>query len=471
MFALTAADQFENTVKQRVPRMADEFSRAQLRLQALYRANIRNLYDYHAAHMLEWPSLSLTWLPDRKNTDPDRDYSLQYIAVSTQAPPSAQNYINVLEVAIPVEEDDDDGGVVQGGNNSDDDVSGPGQASNPALSFRNIRGHLRVDQTVFCEGQVLRLRSMPQNTDIIAAKLTNGFVNVYDLATRLAAEERGDRVSAASMAPDVKLRGHRRAGFGLSWNCISQGVVASGSDDGLVMYWNIESQIRSIAESGSSDSLSTADRDVHGPVRSYSGHKGNVNDVSWHGSQEHLLGSASEDGSIRIWDTRVDQCALEYQNAHRVSANTLAFHPIASFQLATGGHDNMVKLWDIRKNDREVHRLIYHTGGVTCLEWGYFSESVLASSGQDGRVVMWDLEKVHAPENYDEDDAAPVELSFVHIGHTSRVTDIAWNPSLDEDWMIASCDCSNALHYYRPKSEVVHDYIAKDMFDVDNGDD
>jgi histone-binding protein RBBP4 len=444
-------------------RALDDYSRAQLALQSVYRDSIRKLYNFNATQMLEWPCLSCAWLPDRKNVDPDRDYSLQYMAVSTQGPPSAQNYINVLEFAIPIEADDDnDDDLDLFGGTSDSDIRG----GNPAMQFRNVKGHSRVDHTIATDGQVLKLRAMPQNTDIIAVKLTNGFVCVYDLAMRQQAQDQGQMISST---PELKLRGHRKAGFGLDWHKSTPGLVASGSDDGLVMFWEIESQIRQIADSQSPEALRSGDRDVR-PVHVFEGHKDVVHDVSWHGSEDHILASASGDNSIKLWDTRLRKCVLEYADAHRASTNAIQFHPLASFQLASGGHDNLIKMWDIRKNNKEVHQLVYHTGPVTSLEWASFSESVLASGSVDGRVVLWDLEKVHAPENYNDDESAPVELSFVHLGHLSRVTDIAWCPSLDDEWLIASCDATNTLQYYRPRSDVVEDYLPPDMFDVDNGD-
>lgn len=453
----------------------DAYARAQLALQAVYRQNIRKLYNFNASQSLEWPCLSCAWLPDRKNIDPDRDYSLQYVAVSTQAPPSRQNYVNILEFAIPIEPDDneDDDGLF--GHNADysdedDERAAYGTTRNPAMFFKNVKGHSRIDQTVPVDGQVLKLRTMPQNTDIMAVKLTNGFVCIYDLAMRQQAQDQGQTVPTA---PDLQLRGHRKAGFGLDWHKSSTGLIASGSDDGLVMFWNIEDQIRSISDPqpGSSgvETLRSTDRDVR-PIHIFEGHKDVVHDVSWHGAESHLLGSASGDNSIRLWDTRLKTSILEFANAHRVSTNALQFHPLASFQIASGGHDNIVKLWDIRKNNKEVHQLVFHSGPITSLDWASFSESVLASGSHDGRVVIWDLEKVHAPDNYNDEESAPVELSFVHLGHLSRVTDLCWCPNLDDEWMLASCDATNSLQYYRPRSDVVEDYLPPDMFDVDNGD-
>lgn len=463
-------------------RQLDAYARAQLAIQAIYRQNIRKLYNFNASQSLEWPCLSCAWLPDRKNVDPDRDYSLQYVAVSTQAPPSVQNYVNILEFAIPIEpddvEDDDIFGVGGGGTDSDDDERATyGQTRNAAMFFKNVKGHSRIDQTIPVDGQVLKLRTMPQNTDVLAVKLTNGLISIYDLARRQQAQDQGLSVPTG---PDLRLRGHKKAGFGLDWHKSSTGLIASGSDDGIVMCWNIEEQIRTISDPHPSGSrggdnenyigeASSRSGDIR-PIYVFEGHKDVVHDVSWHGSESHILGSASGDNTIKLWDTRLKKCILEFANAHRVSTNVLQFHPLASFQVASGGHDNIVKLWDIRKNNKEVHQLVYHSGPVTSLDWASFSESVIASGSHDGRVVVWDLEKVHAPDNYNDEQFAPVELSFVHLGHLNRVTDLCWCPNLDDEWMLASCDATNSLQYYRPKSEVVEDYLPPDMFDVDNGD-
>jgi histone-binding protein RBBP4 len=458
-------------------RRLDAYSRAQLALQAVYRQSIRKLYNFNASQSLEWPCLSCAWLPDRKNVDPDRDYSLQYIAVSTQAPPSVQNYVNILEFAIPIEPDDNEDDDLFGGPDSDtdqDERAAYGRTHNAAMFFKNVKGHSRIDQTIPVDGQVLKLRAMPQNTDILAVKSTNGLVSIYDLARRQRAQDQGEPVPET---PDLRLRGHKKAGFGLDWHKSSTGLIASGSDDGMVMVWNIEEQIRRISDPqpGRGDEenyvgeASSRSGDIR-PIYVFEGHKDVVHEVSWHANESHMLGSASGDNTIKLWDTRLKKSILEFADAHRVSTNTLQFHPLASFQIASGGHDNIVKLWDIRKNNKEVHQLVYHSGPVTSLDWASFSESVIASGSQDGRVVIWDLEKVHAPDNYNDEEFAPVELSFVHLGHISRVTDLCWCPNLDDEWMLASCDATNSLQYYRPRSDVVEDYLPPDMFDVDNGD-
>ena len=52
---------------------------------------------------------------------------------------------------------------------------------------------------------------------------------------------------------------------------------------------------------------------------------------------------------------------------------------------------------------------------------------------------------VQAPEDAED---GPPELLFIHGGHTSKVSDFAWNPS--DDWVIASVAEDNILQARSP---------------------
>lgn len=47
--------------------------------------------------------------------------------------------------------------------------------------------------------------------------------------------------------------------------------------------------------------------------------------------------------------------------------------------------------------------------------------------------------------NEDAEDGPP-ELLFIHGGHTSKISDFAWNPS--DDWVIASVAEDNILQVW-----------------------
>jgi histone-binding protein RBBP4 len=40
-------------------------------------------------------------------------------------------------------------------------------------------------------------------------------------------------------SPDLKLKGHKKEGYGLSWSPHKEGYLASGSDDKRVCLWDI----------------------------------------------------------------------------------------------------------------------------------------------------------------------------------------------------------------------------------------
>ena len=58
-----------------------------------------------------------------------------------------------------------------------------------------------------------------------------------------------------------------------------------------------------------------------------------------------------------------------------------------------------------------------------------------------------------------------------HAGHASAVTDFAWNPSINDEWTLASCDQSNLLQAWRPSHGIVSASVQPDAFDQDDLDD
>ena len=84
--------------------------------------------------------------------------------------------------------------------------------------------------------------------------------------------------------------------------------------------------------------------------------------------------------------------------------------------------------------------------------WSPDNPTTLASCGADRRLNVWALHKIGDSQTDEEAEDGPPELLFVHGGHTSKISDFAWNPS--SEFMLASVAEDNILQV-RPACRVL----------------
>ena len=138
-----------------------------------------------------------------------------------------------------------------------------------------------------------RARYMPQNPCIIATKRPSSDVLVFDYTKH----------PSGKCQPDLRLRGHHKEGYGLSWNPNVNGHLLSASDDHTVCLWDINATPK--------------ENKIIDAKTIFTGHTGVVEDVAWHLLHESLFGLVADDQKLRIWDTCSATTSRPSHTVHR----------------------------------------------------------------------------------------------------------------------------------------------------------
>merc|ERR1711959_705636 len=104
---------------------------------------------------------------------------------------------------------------------------------------------------------------MPQNPFVVATKTGHEAVHVFYLP------KHPSEPTSSEVKPQLKLSGHQKEGFGLSWNLFSEGLLLSGAADGKICLWDVQA-------------VPKDQTDKVMPTSTFSGeHKGAVESVEW----------------------------------------------------------------------------------------------------------------------------------------------------------------------------------------------
>ncbi|CBN80226.1 conserved unknown protein [Ectocarpus siliculosus] len=241
---------------------------------------------------------------------------------------------------------------------------------NTPFLYDVVMTHVDITVKINHDGEVNRARYMPQNEFVIATKSPSADVCVFDISKHPSVPP-----SNSGCRPEHRCKGHTKEGYGLSWNPHVEGRLLSGSDDGLVCYWDIK---------GAGQTVDATQK--------FEGHTSVVGDVAWHQQNPKLLGSVGDDRQLLFWDTSMD-----------------------GSKPTTVIKDPMHLL--------ERHGSEAGDGEVLGVQWASFDETILGSCSADRRVKVWSLSRIGEEQSPEDAEDGPPELLFIHGGHTSRVGD------------------------------------------------
>jgi len=385
----------------------------------IWKKNAPFLYDLVMTHALEWPSLTVQWLPDKK-INKEKECSIQRLILGTHTSDAEQNYLMIAEVHLPLDETAVDA------RKYDDQKAEIG-------GFGAVSDKIEIVMKINHDGEVNKARYMPQNHTIIATKTPSSDVFVFDYT-----KHPSKPLPDGKCQPDIRLTGHTKEGYGLSWNTLKQGYLLSGSDDSVVCLWDIAAMTRTLDA-----------------MQKFAGHNGVVEDVAWHLHHESYFGSVGDDKRLLIWDIRQPSSPAQQVEAHALEVNCLSFNPFNEFILATGSADKKVALWDMRNLKNKLHSFQGHTDEIFQVQWSPYNETIVASSGSDRRLHLWDLSRIGEQQSAEDAEDGPPELLFIHGGHTNKISDFSWNTN--EPWVIASVAEDNIIQIWQMAENIYTD--------------
>ena len=215
------------------------------------------------------------------------------------------------------------------------------------------------------------------------------------------------------VSPQAELLGHKKEGFGLSWNPHEAGHLATGSEDKTVRLWYVPCHDILTVNLLPRDLTSLQAHNTHVKAsRVYTHHSSIVNDVQYHPLHKSLIGTVSDDLTLQILDVRQpenNKSAVKGEG-HTDAINALAFNPASEFILATASADKTIAIWDLRNLNSKLYSLEGHQDAVTSLAWHPFEQAILGSGSYDRRVIFWDLSKVGEEQQPDDQEDGPPEL-------------------------------------------------------------
>lgn len=118
------------------------------------------------------------------------------------------------------------------------------------------------------------------------------------------------------------------------------------------------------------------------------------NDVTWCPTDTNILATAATNGVISIWDLSKfgRQKQLLTYTEHERTAHTVTFHPTEQALLLSGSQDGTIKCFDL-KNPNSVFTIYSNSEGVRDLKFSPLTTNVFAAVSENGTVQMYDIRK------------------------------------------------------------------------------
>ncbi|KAL7626925.1 Coronin-like protein crn1 [Parahypoxylon ruwenzoriense] len=191
-------------------------------------------------------------------------------------------------------------------------------------------------------------------------------------------------VNEKGKLPDVipLFRGHTAAVLDTDWNPFNDRLIASASEDGKVMLWQVPQGFTLLGDA-------EEPADVY-PTAKLSGHSRKVGQVLFNPAAENILASSSGDLTIKIWDVGAGSAALTLK--HPDIVQSLSWNASGTM-LVTTSRDKRLRVWDVRQ-ERPAHEGPGHEGAKNSRTVWLGEHNRFATTGfsrmSDRQLALWE---------------------------------------------------------------------------------
>lgn len=238
--------------------------------------------------------------------------------------------------------------------------------------------------------------------------------------------------TASSQKVDRIISGHNRAVNKLDFNPGNGSWLLSASQDGSMKLWDLR------------DREGSARFVLHGKAEA-------VRDVQFNSTNALEVAAVYDNGTLQKWDLRNPKIYERKLNAHNGPALALSWHADGR-HLVTGGRDKVIKVWDLDSEVRRPVRYLHTMAPIAKVAWrpasaGTNYDQIASSSfSMDNLINIWDLRRPYIPDRlFETHAAAPTGLMW-------KDSNTIWSCSKDHtfrqqplDLAVVTVDCVS--HY------------------------
>mmetsp|Transcript_25926 Transcript_25926/g.43216 ORF Transcript_25926/g.43216 Transcript_25926/m.43216 type:complete len:481 (+) Transcript_25926:93-1535(+) len=198
--------------------------------------------------------------------------------------------------------------------------------------------------------------------------------------------------------------GHSKVVEDIDWHHRDPNMIGSVSDDRSLLIWDTREKNPS--------------KPVHSVANA---HDADINCLSFNPISEFVLATGSADKTVAVWDIRNLKSRVQTLVGHTDQVYALEWAPFNESVLASSSADRRVAIWDLSRIGMEQSEedaedgppeLLFlhggHTSKVSDFSWNAKDEWTIASVSEDNVLQVWNMaEEIYAgEEEVDESDGA-----------------------------------------------------------------